>query len=215
MYYVWGNDDTPVAPVGRGHESSAATPPPLASEIILLHDEPCGPLLTEILKRHSLTWENRLRLCHQVAAGLSHLHSLGLVHGALTTSAVRIDDSKYDAPVAKLIGFDLQRYLAPLQQPTPGAAAQLLKGLPITPKTTTVLETKSDSIAMKASTPLMADAYWSPERLLGADTNLQRPSVDMYTLGCLISTILTGIEPKEIHTVMSLLITAFFVIVDL
>lgn len=179
----------------------------------------------------ALGWDHRLRICYQIAAGLSHVHSLGLSHGAMTTAAVRLEDDPQGAaaprePTAKLIGFDLAnryRVLPAAHTPVPAGpspAALLLKGMDMAS-----IERKSQGgvdlasevakIASDASGVEMA-GYWSPERF--ADPTAPRPSDDIFALGCVLAAVINGEEPwqgysfQAIRTVPPFIFFSFFVI---
>ncbi|GJU80976.1 protein kinase, ATP binding site-containing protein [Tanacetum coccineum] len=91
------------------------------NQMIIVYEYPVNSSLHHHLGtlyiRNCLTWEHRLKICLDVARGLSYLHSgLGekgrVIHGSLMLINIMLDDNM----TAKLFGFELS-VLIPVNQP--------------------------------------------------------------------------------------------------
>lgn len=130
-----------------------------------------------------------MRLCYQVAAGLSHLHSLGLSHGALTSAAVRLDSDLN----AKISGFDLARYAVGSTGPPPPPTTT--KALAAHPSDARDAAAEAAANLASSMVGIQVAGYWAPEKW--TDLTTLRLAGDIFALGCLIASVLIGVEPWE------------------
>ena len=78
---------------------------------------PGDSLADRLADDRSITWDEFIDLCWQIASALQHAHNVGLTHGHLTTSLIDVTDEIR----CKVMGFGLYRWIAAA---TPGDVAE-------------------------------------------------------------------------------------------
>lgn len=156
-----------------------------------------GVALDKLVEEDALELHTRLELMVQIAEGMQHAHTQGVLHRDLKTSNIIVLKHKEEQPVAKVVDFGLSMF-----SDTASGGEKIGDGENASDGSGASGTAGGASRLTHSGSLIGTPSYMSPEHASGGATDER---ADIYGLGCIMFEALTGRVPFEANSIVEVI----------